>query len=794
MDRPCSYYKITLNALFFALLSLPSILIAQAETKPQPLDILAMKREALARQALNETKSSQLCDVSLGAKKDNAQEVARYKHAADRGEASAANTLGWIYQCGLGLKQDYSQAIALYEKAAAQGYAPADDNLGWIFQHGLGIQKDYTQAFAWYQKAADRDDPLGEDTIGSFYLLGIGIQEDHGQAFTWYQKAANQGFASSEDELGRFYFYGVAVARDQAQAFAWFQKAADKGDALAEDTMGSLYQGGDWAVRRDVDKSFLWYQKAADQGNAVGEEMVGYFFVMGQGVPKDYAQAFPWFLKAANQGSVRSEYVVGNLYLLGNGVAKDYGEAFAWYQKAAAQGYPDADDKLGLMYQHGLGIQQDNTQAIAWYLKAVTLGSDAAERDLATLNREIARAQSTPGGNAQTSTEQPITTTQCTAWEQINTQFTPPDLYRMVGQCIQSNDYPSALALFVLAGMDTRFDAPRVADNTVGDTGAALIMQTFDSIPKAAHKKFDTATDLVRTDNAVRDYLCGWVQQVGPPTYYPTYMIMHGMNAVVAGLTKKPLQEELLPVPDASGTWKTIGTNYLHCTFAETNAPQHDAQAADRYRSAIERAIADTPAPTAPGSGTHTSSPTSSTSGNGATSDRQGQTYGPLTFNSEGADFYVTQDGKFAPASVVDGTIVIHLHPQSFQIGYNGEQLNVCLAQSTFPEVSADPSGYRASCLSGPFTGAREPNSDTLLVYGGHKWSDGNTELSDATSMKATPMKGFQFAYQVNQLQFIEAHDMTLGRFKGTLYGYIVVYKQHERSNKDIMPIQLILE
>jgi hypothetical protein len=40
MNSPCSFYKITLNALLSALLSLPCILFAQAETKPQPLDIL----------------------------------------------------------------------------------------------------------------------------------------------------------------------------------------------------------------------------------------------------------------------------------------------------------------------------------------------------------------------------------------------------------------------------------------------------------------------------------------------------------------------------------------------------------------------------------------------------------------------------------------------------------------------------------------------------------------------------------------------------------------------------------
>ncbi len=60
--------------------------------------------------------------------------------------------------------------------------------------------------------------------------------------------------------------------------------------------------------------------------------------------------------------------------------------------------------------------------------------------------------------------------------------------------------------------------------------------------------------------------------------------------------------------------------------------------------------------------------------------------------------------------------------------------------------------------------------------------------------MNATPMKGFRVAYQVNRLQFVEARDMSLTRFKGTLYGYIIVYKQHARSNKDIMPIHLMFE
>ena len=167
--------------------------------------------------------------------------------------------------------------------------------------------------------------------------------------------------------------------------------------------------------------------------------------------------------------------------------------------------------------------------------------------------------------------------------------------------------------------------------------------------------------------------------------------------------------------------------------------------------------------------------------------------YGPLIFNRAGSgDFYFAQNGRFVPAEFRDGAIEIHLHSAPFQIGYNGQQLNICLGEVNFQEIRPDPKGYKASCLAGPFTGARPPHSAALLVYSGSKWSDGNTELSDATSLVAKPMKGYRAAYQINSLLFISTPESKLGQFKGTLYGYLVVYREHERRNQDIMPVRMI--
>jgi hypothetical protein len=169
--------------------------------------------------------------------------------------------------------------------------------------------------------------------------------------------------------------------------------------------------------------------------------------------------------------------------------------------------------------------------------------------------------------------------------------------------------------------------------------------------------------------------------------------------------------------------------------------------------------------------------------------------YGPLAFNRAGAgDFYITQAGKFVRARLVGGAIEFRLKPDSFQIGFNGDQLNLCLGQEPFDEMSRSPRGPLVSCLAGPMSGAREHNSDTLLVYNPVRWGTGNTNFSDETSMKAKPLKGYKSAYQVNKLLFVDDPGTSLRTFLGTLYGYVWVNRNPERTNRDIMPVRLVFE
>ncbi len=153
-------------------------------------------------------------------------------------------------------------------------------------------------------------------------------------------------------------------------------------------------------------------------------------------------------------------------------------------------------------------------------------------------------------------------------------------------------------------------------------------------------------------------------------------------------------------------------------------------------------------------------------------------------------NFYFSQGGQ--PARMAfgsDGVLDVYLNNAPFQLGYNGRQMNLALAQAPITETSTDPKGFKASRLSGAMAGAREP--DELLVYGGRDWRDGNSEFSDGSSAPAMPRSGYQHAYQINKVTFVRDPNTTLRGFRGVLHGFVLVYRQPERVDQDIVPIRL---
>jgi hypothetical protein len=129
-----------------------------------------------------------------------------------------------------------------------------------------------------------------------------------------------------------------------------------------------------------------------------------------------------------------------------------------------------------------------------------------------------------------------------------------------MAKCLAQSDYRKAVLISALAGTYTRFDTLRVADPTAHDASVTLTLQATSNVSDEQKKTFrKTQQDMIGnpTDFAA---LCQSIERVGPPSYFPMYMIEHGRTSSSDG-------EGSVLVPDfniAEG-WQTALVTYLHC-------------------------------------------------------------------------------------------------------------------------------------------------------------------------------------------------------------------------------------
>jgi TPR repeat protein len=122
---------------------------------------------------------------------------------------------------------DYATAMRILQPLANRGDATAQTSLGWMYYHGQGVPQNYAEALKWSRKAADQGKASAQDNLGRMYQYGQGVPQNHAEAVRWYRKAAEQGDADTQNTLGWMYQYGQSVT-NYAEAVRWYRKAADQ--------------------------------------------------------------------------------------------------------------------------------------------------------------------------------------------------------------------------------------------------------------------------------------------------------------------------------------------------------------------------------------------------------------------------------------------------------------------------------------------------------------------------------------------------------------------------------------
>ena len=150
----------------------------------------------------------------------------------------------------------------------------------------------------------------------------------------------------------------------------------------------------------------------------------------------------------------------------------------------------------------------------------------------------------------------------CIPLSAVRNTYTPPDLYRAVTECLAKGNYELALRLFMLAGTYASFDAERITDKTGAQAKTVLVTNTLINEPEEKKAKLGEIFSQISNDPAALGRLCGEVQRVDMPNYYPAYMIQHG---IIAYTGNNPNDGALVQNFDAPGTWKRVQTAYLNC-------------------------------------------------------------------------------------------------------------------------------------------------------------------------------------------------------------------------------------
>jgi ankyrin repeat protein len=153
----------------------------------------------------------------------------------------------------------------------------------------------------------------------------------------------------------------------------------------------------------------------------------------------------------------------------------------------------------------------------------------------------------------------------CVQLDSIDNSHTPIELYSSLNDCMQNNRDADAVSLFILAGMDSSFDSVRVADKTAGQARAILIMALFGGMAADVHARFETAMKALMDHPPRHALLCEQVKKVGPPQYFPAYMVNHGMGVMQSALANQVPPTPLEPKFDAAATWRDLIANYLMC-------------------------------------------------------------------------------------------------------------------------------------------------------------------------------------------------------------------------------------
>lgn len=165
----------------------------------------------------------------------------------------------------------------------------------------------------------------------------------------------------------------------------------------------------------------------------------------------------------------------------------------------------------------------------------------------------------------------------CIATTNLSNHYTPADIYTAAAQCIREDNLPQASLLFWTAGAYGAYDGLRIKDPSAGQARQALILKHITpltlQIPEEKKKALQHYLAQRKVPNSqLSNELCANLHHLGPPDYYPRYMINHGLDAMMEKLQPEVGHKQDALVANFNGqeAWNKV-INQIHCSSTPLN-------------------------------------------------------------------------------------------------------------------------------------------------------------------------------------------------------------------------------
>ena len=139
----------------------------------------------------------------------------------------------------------------------------------------------------------------------------------------------------------------------------------------------------------------------------------------------------------------------------------------------------------------------------------------------------------------------------CVAVEAVSNSHTAADIASGARSCFDEGDDDAMADLMLVASAFAYYDTLRVTDESAHAALTALFADRFADIPSTQRDRVATAIDALADDRDRVGALCAKLADLGPPEYWPTYMLAHGLGTLV-GEEKEPAVRNI----DRAAGWK----------------------------------------------------------------------------------------------------------------------------------------------------------------------------------------------------------------------------------------------